>query len=392
MNEKCFCHIGMADGTRYKVKDADARSSIETINGDIETINNNIENINNEIENKELTEVVVIGDSYSSKSYLPNNELWCEIVANTLNLTLHNYAEAGAGFLADGDEKASTFSTQLDEANNDTSFNNNKVKYVLIYGGTNDLEFFSGNNKNDYISAYENTFVKARNYYPKAKIVYLGCDSFASLRQKTMTDGEIISEFWVGHTIKNNSTIKAQNIIFIDLTLFFMGVPVAFQNGFGGHPNATAHEEFATAVLNGLFSSGCAYNHIIIANPETTSDGWTFDTTLSGTNNHTMRITDKEINFDITTFAQRSNTSDNFLVKFPYNFRIPKYSTNSNPLIPDNMISDVWSYSSGHNVGALSAMGNTLAKNSSNGIQLFVPWTSNTGNMYDFCFNKTIFY
>ena len=38
MNEKCFCHIGMADGTRYKVKDADARESIETLNGSINNL------------------------------------------------------------------------------------------------------------------------------------------------------------------------------------------------------------------------------------------------------------------------------------------------------------------------------------------------------------------
>lgn len=43
MNEKCFCHIGMADGTRYKVKDADARESIEELTN---TINENSDDIN----------------------------------------------------------------------------------------------------------------------------------------------------------------------------------------------------------------------------------------------------------------------------------------------------------------------------------------------------------
>ena len=378
MNEKCFCHFN-----GYEVKDAQARQNIGEIKNNI-----------GEIKNRELTEMVVIGDSYSSRTYLPdtNNKLWCEMVASVLKLNLHNYSDPGAGFLANGDERESTFSSQLDESNGDESFNNNNVKFVFIYGGTNDLEFYDSTNKEDYITAYKNTFTKARDYYPNAKIVYLGCNSFSGLRQKTMSDNDIITEFWVGHTIKNNGVIKAQNIIFVDLTLFYMGVPVAFENGFGGHPNATGHKEFATAVLNGLNSSSNAYEHIISVDPVTTTEGWTFNTTLSGTNRTTMRITDKEINIDITTFAQRSNNTDNFVIAFPYNFRIPKYNVNSNLLIPDNMISDVWSYGSNHSVDQLTAMGNTLAKNNHNGIQLFVPWTSNTGNMYDFSFNKSIMY
>lgn len=50
MNEKCFCHIGMADGTRYKVKDADARESISELetntNEEISKLKSSFESIN----------------------------------------------------------------------------------------------------------------------------------------------------------------------------------------------------------------------------------------------------------------------------------------------------------------------------------------------------------
>ena len=51
MNEKCFCHIGMADGTRYKVKDADARSSIETIEENLNNTTPIVEGLQTEVEN-----------------------------------------------------------------------------------------------------------------------------------------------------------------------------------------------------------------------------------------------------------------------------------------------------------------------------------------------------
>ena len=45
MNEKCFCHIGMAVGTRYKVKDADAREQIETLNDSLDALNGSLDNL-----------------------------------------------------------------------------------------------------------------------------------------------------------------------------------------------------------------------------------------------------------------------------------------------------------------------------------------------------------
>lgn len=87
-----------------------------------------------------LTEIVWLGDSFTTGfqaggSYISNPIP--RIVSDKLQLNMHNFGVNASGYATVGDG-GSTFATQANNAINDTSFDNDKVKYVCILGGLND--------------------------------------------------------------------------------------------------------------------------------------------------------------------------------------------------------------------------------------------------------------
>lgn len=343
----------------------------------------------NALDASNRTEMVVIGDSYSSRSYLASpNKLWCELVAEALNLTLHNYADPGAGFLADGDERASTFFSQINEAASDSSFNNNKVKYVFIYGGVNDLIFYpTSDEKSDYTTAYANTLANARTKFPNAEIYYLGCDSFKTFHKKSMSDTEDITNFWVDQTIKGLDTFKSRKIVSIDLTFFYVLQDNYFTDGISGHPNATAHIEFADAVINGMKSSGNAFTHFAKATPTLPSSqaNWELVSTLLGKNMWQVRLTDKMISMDLLTCTHKTGTSDNVSIEFPFGFRVPYSDADDNKYFPPTTFAAAICYSTAHNVGSLTAISNNMFEQTFgwDKIKMYHNWANSSSQYYD---------
>lgn len=148
--------------TDYDIKDATARSAISTLNTEINNINNSL-----------LTELVVIGDSYTAF----NDSTWAENLATQLHLNLHKHAASSMGYAhaVNGD----TFIDLLDWS--DTSWYN-KTKYVICYGGINDYD----QSRNDIENAVIAFVNKAKTNFPNAQIILAGpqCDAtqFASRR------------------------------------------------------------------------------------------------------------------------------------------------------------------------------------------------------------------
>ena len=299
------------------------------------------------------TEMVVIGDSFSSRSYLANQyKLWCEIVADTLELNLHNYADPGSGFINPGDERHKTFLQQIEEAYADTSFNNDKVKYLFVMGGLNDLRYASTNNISSFNQAYNQIWITARARFPKAKIIYLGCPSFANLEQKQMNDNQVITQLYVDNYIKHCEQFLNKQIISLDMTLFYTGMSAYFVNGVGTHPNYIAHRDLSTAVLNGLTSSSNAFTHIVTAIPvidSQSSSAWTSGTTVVGENIYQLRITDKEVKLYLSTALTRSsNTQTSCMIDLPFNMIIPYSTLDNNNYVPQNNIGNYFWYVSDH--------------------------------------------
>lgn len=124
---------------------------------------NNLQNQINEINSKDI--LLIIGDSWSdTKSSEPfiNRNVYPSIVANSINCDIKNYAVHGM--------QISNMTSQINEAINDNSFIHNKVKYIIIEGGLNDLQHnVSYNNViNSLISGsntLRNEFINSIIYY-----------------------------------------------------------------------------------------------------------------------------------------------------------------------------------------------------------------------------------
>ena len=325
--ENYFDNLDVQEEIDNKLDEMVADGTFEELIADYTTIPELTSRVQT-LEDNEKTEMVVIGDSFSSRTYLPDTtkKLWCERVAERLGLNLHNYADPGSGFVADGDERQSTFNTQINEAYNDTSFDNSKVAYVFIYGGTNDLRYSDTTTKSNFTSAYDTAFSNAREKFPNAKIVYLGSTCFATFYTKAMSDGETITELWVDTTIKDRQVIKDSAVIFDDLTLFYLGQSSYFTDSYSYHPNYVAHKDFAEAVLNSLFSSANAFHHVASTTPEVTSTSSSYVTlgnTLTGQNQWVLIITNREIRAKLITYMAIPTRQGYYRINFPYGLRIP---------------------------------------------------------------------
>ena len=314
------------------------------------------------LEDNELTEMIVIGDSFSSRTYLDSKyKLWCQIVADSLNLNLRNYADPGSGFINPGDERNKTFAQQIEEAYADSSFNNDKVKYLFVMGGLNDLRYASTNNIATFTTAYNQIWITARNRYPHAKIIYLGTPSFENLEQKVMSDNQTITQLYVDNYIKHCDQFMNKQISCIDMTLFYTGMSSYFGDGIGSHPNYKAHRDLSTAVLNGLNSSSNAFVHLVTATPQIDTQSqstWTSAATVVGENIYQLRITDKEVKMYLSTSLTRNNNTLNLcILDLPFNMIFPYSSIDGNMYVPQNNIGNHFWFVSTHTTDGCQGTG-----------------------------------
>ena len=128
----------------------------------ITTLNNQVQNIQATV----TTKMVVFGDSWSDLS-VPES-VWSTYAASQLRLNLHNYARNGAGFVMPTNN---LIETQINNAQNDTTYDKNLVKYVILCGGINDYR----NNVNFEILRQKiiDLYNDCKTIFPNAKILYV---------------------------------------------------------------------------------------------------------------------------------------------------------------------------------------------------------------------------
>mgnify|MGYP002523091503 CR=1 FL=1 len=311
------------------------------------------------------TEMVVIGDSYSSRTYLANpHKLWCEIVAEREGLTLHNFADSGSGFTTTGGDHGTTFSTAIDAAYADSSFDNDKVKYVFFYGGTNDVRTGTFTTTSALNTAIDNTFSNLKTKFPNAKLVYLGCDTGKQLVQKAVDSSQqYITETYIDFYIKNNNTIKGYGITFADMTFFYTGMEEYFVDGINYHPNYIGHIQFAEAVNNALHGSGNAFMHMVKATPSLTSgssSNWSLGNTINGENIFQYRFTNHSIDIALLTCAESLNNASSFSILLPLNVTIPYSTQDDNPYTSKYSRCNCVGYITSHIAENIKFEGNTL--------------------------------
>lgn len=89
---------------------------------------------------------VVVGDSITlgTGTANPSTDNWTVTLAAKRNMTVHNYAQNNAGFVAAGSGTPSrNFVQQLQAAAVDPLYDNSNVNLVIIAGGINDVDYVS---------------------------------------------------------------------------------------------------------------------------------------------------------------------------------------------------------------------------------------------------------
>lgn len=115
--------------------------------------------------------LVVIGDSITlgTGTTNPSTDAWPVLFAASRNMTLHNYAQNNAGFMAAGTgSPARNFPKQVEAAKSDPSFDNADVTLVIVAGGINDNAYVDS-----VQTAVTSTLDSAKVAFANAKIVFI---------------------------------------------------------------------------------------------------------------------------------------------------------------------------------------------------------------------------
>lgn len=190
-------------GEFYKIRTITSNDNVDEINIISLSISNTLiaelipnaynQNFNQRISNLEnynLTEIAVVGDSYTAL----DNSTWAEDLAQSLHLNLHKSAQSGLGYLRQTSSNTyfiDLLNRFLDKDNFPELYMNealrNKTKYLITYGGINDY----GATENALTSAVQTYCTRAKALFPNAQIIIVGpqmaISDVAKIRNLTLT-------------------------------------------------------------------------------------------------------------------------------------------------------------------------------------------------------------
>ena len=209
--------------------------------------------------------MVVIGDSFSTTTYNPAATAWYTIVAKRLGLTVHNYAKDSAGYVHAG-VGGRNFSLEVDDAIADSSFDNDGVEYVFVYGGLNDMNTTDINGVN---AAALSLFEKIATNFPNAQIVCCGINTWNS--GFWVNGSKTTGNYW--YELK--SYCREKGVIFVNTSYWLLNNSNSFYDGGNGHPNEAGNKVFATNLLTAMFgSAGSVSNDVYqLSSTATTGSG-----------------------------------------------------------------------------------------------------------------------
>lgn len=257
---------------------------------------------------KSGTNMVVIGDSYSSDDFVASTGSWWSKVAKALGLTAHNYAVAGAGYTA-----GTTFSTQLDNASDDSSFGNDTVAAVFMFGYLNDAgSMASESDWNAWLAAVVNAINKARTEFPHAVVYVVGPNTWQSMTTNKTWGASSGYPSTYFASVKFANICATNGAVYINTMYACYGLARLF--GTNGHPSAEGQSAIAATVLQafGFNTSLYPYNLIGRVNCEAIEETVnTCDCYIFHGNGYNIL----NLIFNIT------DTGQSFTFKMPYNFQ-----------------------------------------------------------------------
>lgn len=219
------------EGSDYNIKDATARTNISSLN-------TRVSNLETE------KHLVIIGDSFSTTTYNPEASAWYTIVGRKLGLTVHNFAKNGAGYVRQGQGNRN-FSIEVDDAIADTSFSNNDVSMVIVYGGLNDMDDSYASNIAPYSA---NLCDKINTNFPNAKVIIMGINAWANTFTKVNNENQL----YYFLQIRKACCSKAVSFINTCLWLRSYGNTNSLYDNTTGHPNETGNSVIASCLLTAL--------------------------------------------------------------------------------------------------------------------------------------------
>lgn len=240
----------------YRQETEAVKDSLVGVNTDIKNLKANDANTNkrvDELDSKvttldgkiiELTEMVVVGDSYMT-GYQPAGgnigKPIPNIVASSLGLTLHNYATNASGYTKGGDA-GTTFYQQVVNASNDKAFENDKVKYVAFIGGRND--YADTISPNGIATAIQQCATYSANNFTNAEILFIPLWDFNRPTKNIINCISDVAGYPLG--IGGNGKIRTSP----DLALSYIGRSELFYNGTDIHPNQNGANHFAKNITS----------------------------------------------------------------------------------------------------------------------------------------------
>lgn len=176
-NKANLAALGVTDtdtGTQLKNKIDTTTKTAQNNQTSITTINKYI--TVNELFNMRGDKIIVtFGDSYASPT---DNRSWAVQIAAALGWTLKNYAIAGAGYI----DPNTTYQTEFTSAQQDTTYQHEKVSLVIIGGSRNSNDGYAGTIK----TAATALFNQCKNEYPNARIIAI----------PMLWDQKTVSDYW----------------------------------------------------------------------------------------------------------------------------------------------------------------------------------------------------
>ena len=200
---------------------------------------------------------VFIGDSFTSAYYLTQagdseTDRWCYPVAEFVGATPHIYAERGAGYRRAGTaaDGGHTFTDMLQVASLDSSFDNDDVGYLFVYGGLNDLDHEQANSV--FGTEYPDFCTRARSTFPNAKIFICGINAWP----ESLSINEYVSgsnhytrtQMFYEQVMKSDNAFMQAHCSFISMC-GALGFKSSYYYSANRHPNVLGNQALATWII-----------------------------------------------------------------------------------------------------------------------------------------------
>lgn len=193
--------------------------------------------------------LLALGDSFGVDEVSKDN-WWHTYVARGLGLSDINYCEGYDGFATTNPTSGRNFLARLNEAYNDSSFDNNKVEYVICYGGLNDR---SQNDFNNVINPAIVAFINKMNeLYPRAKKIIAGPTSWFQASRNSTND-TVFATFNEAMGSHMRNVCVANGVTYISMTYETMLTPNAYAGMTdGNHFTKYGSAMAASAILSSI--------------------------------------------------------------------------------------------------------------------------------------------